>query len=324
MAAMATAEGVKTAVTGLMRRAHAWWEGEDLPPAPPLDPALEQPPEHPPEPETRALSREETITRLLTEPAEAAALQLLYGLGRAGPGDEEGDVRHFSSLALTPSATLAWLGPGLGAPVAAVARATGSFFEGAEWRGAWIGPSRAHLAATGSARRTKIDEIDPAQPVLKPNRLDAAVSLERLYEIENPRPLLNAAAAALRPGGLALFTEPVLEDGVEPKAVADAFAGPAEGLRTSAAWEKLLESAGLEMRASEDVTGSAIARYQAGRAQFPKVLGDVAIAAKLDGSKPALLAFAKEAAAVTRRLAALERGDLAVYRFLAAKPNPAD
>src|SRR6185312_13322237 len=113
-------------------RFHAWWEGEEF------DEAAAQ---HAIEAtandgasETGAAEDELFDAPAFDMPPRLVALGALWGEGRVRPGDETSEKLEPSRLGIAPEGVLAVLGPGLEAPLAAIAGAHPGKIEAFEWR----------------------------------------------------------------------------------------------------------------------------------------------------------------------------------------------
>lgn len=251
--------------------------------------------------------------------AESAALALLWGQGAEAAGLPSAVLDEMKALGLAPSGRLHWLGCGLGAGLAAAARARPmGVVHGFEWRPGWDAAARAHLARNGLGARVKVDALVPGDPKFGGFRADALVVFERLWELGPLETVLGAARMSLRPGGLALAVEMVRDD---PRAPLDGVDCPSRApLRELEQWRRAWSGAGFELRLVEEVTGTAIARLRTALAAVPQRLAGVDAATLSETERAALARAVQEAGASQKRLRTLERGGLAVYRFLAARP----
>lgn len=293
------------ATRSLISRLHEWWEGVGGEP-------VEQPDlsASPSAVSSRAASLRARIAR--GDPA-IIATELLWGEGRVGPGEAAADVRQTASLAVGSNSSVCWLGVGMAAPAASVAAASGAYVTGLEWRDDWLARGREVAAAAGLGRRLTCEPMTFDPLSLPDRRFDAFCAMERLNEAPDLAALLDAARGALKDDGLILFIETVSEDEPEED---DASAAPL----TVAGWRAMLSQAGFDMRVVEEVTGSAIAREQAAWGRF---LRELSVLAEIAAAEPRVRSVLGKVVelllASQNRLKALEQGDLAVYRFVAAR-----
>ncbi len=301
MGAAAT-RAMKQAVT----RLRAWWDASEAEPA--LEAGAVRAPFANPAAGPAAVLADARLR------AAGAAMAHLWGAGRTGPTDAEDAARRIAMLGLKRGQTLGWIGAG---GAGDMAEAGGLQVEAFEWRPAWRGPAMAP-SDPDRAGAVHLHPLDLAAPELPLSAFDGVACVDRLWEAQDPAPLLAAMARALREGGLCAVEEPVLDEaapaGEQPLGEG---APQAADLET---WRARFTDAGLDVRLAQDGTGLALARLSAAIDRFAETFDEVtaAILRDPDGKFIAYeLTFALNAA--LRRISALERGDLAIYRFLAAK-----
>lgn len=294
-----------------MSRFHAWWEGE------PPSAALARAPDR----ESVAMSAlDGDVADGLPTPygADVAALELMWGAGRIAAGSADDDLVLTQSLALSKNSSVAWLGAGLGAPPVTLARERGLYVTAFERRAEWLDRAKQITEASKLGRKLSVEPFSEEEG-LGERKYEALCGLERLNELSDPAAFLKRARGALKPSGLALVYEMVC---VDPRACAPAGA---PGLRTLEAWRKDWEAAGYDLRVVDEVSAEAAAREKAAWPGFVERLDEIDDAAAAAGRTRLVLARAIALfAASQNRLRALERGDRAVYRFLAARAQGGD
>lgn len=289
----------------LKRRFTAWWEGE------PFD--LE-------------LVREELATHEANHQAEMpvaaegpldprlSALELLWGRGRIGPGDEDEDQEFVQSIAsFLPDGTLLAIGPGLDAPMAPIlALERPTLIR--EWRHGTIDALRSRLPAHGEI----ISQLD-----LETIKLDEGIAGLFTWECFLHAPdkvrLLARAARALQPGGHWVAMDYC---GAPSPFLAAAFASsfaephlfPEPELRT------LIEAAGLEIVEVKDISDQKLAQL---RSAFGRI-GDQleSLSGALGGSDAVARAheYSWEIQAWRARSELISTGRLSVCQFVLRKP----
>lgn len=289
----------------MLARFHAWWEGEAK--ADRADGASEAPTRAPLSAEAASLRKQ-----LSTGDPNVLAREVLWGDGRVGPGENDDDIRQTAALALDANSSVCWLGVGLATPAATLAAASGAYITGLEWRESWLERAQKVVAAASLGRRLTCEPMgfDPLE--LPDRKFDAFCAIERLSEAPDLPLLLQSVRNGLKDDGLLLCIETVSEEVGEEETQ--------EGPPTAAAWREMLTEAGLDVRVAEEVTGAAIAREQAAWRSFLERLNVLAEAAVGEPKVRGVLARVVHLLVASQnRLKALENGDLAVYRFLAAK-----
>lgn len=255
------------------------------------------------------------VARFLRAP-ELVALDMLWGEGRCAPSDPGADDRLANILTLNETHTAAWFG-GLGAGPIALAASSGGYVDVFEWRERWRAPTEALVAASREKTRVRVFEMPGFDEAASGRRFDAAVVAYRAGDFEPEADFPGFIRSRLKPGGLVSMIEPVVEEHWSPGAASGCFATPYPGLRTLADWRAALANAGLEARVVEDITGAQTVQIKRGWAHARESLDAlIEVSTSVPQIKPILASLAVEAVAAHQRLRALERGDLAVYRFL--------
>ncbi len=263
---------------------------------------------------------------VLAEPPEdlramcaEAARSCLWGCGCDGPADPDSQADRLAALDPRPGQLVAWIGGGAGGGVCAAADRYGVAIDGYEWRADLLAAGGERVAARDpAAAPVRMLAVDAATPQLDRRPVDAAVSLERLWELRDPRPLLRALHGAMRPGALLIAAEWVLEEAAPRAAALGGLAGArVVDLET---WRARFDACRFDLRVEEDGTGLAIAQHRAAIERFAAAFDEVTERI-LDGphGKHVVYELTRALNEALQRVAALERGDVAVYRFLAAR-----
>lgn len=229
--------------------------------------AAEGAPKSPPPP-VGGPSDERALEAALFDPQidpRLQALQLLWGEGRIAPGDEMDEAAVIAKLG-TPSA-LAIIGPGLGAPLRALA-AQGRACSVFEWRG----EMRAVLSeAAGSLPGVTVQGFDLDVSTLAQDAFDALVSFDDFTYAGFAPHLALQAARGVKAGGLAVMDCYVGPAGADlAHAFASAFAEPQ--IRQRAEIEHALSEAGFDFDAEEDLTEPHIALAKARFEALPALM----------------------------------------------------
>ncbi|MGF1624601.1 MAG: methyltransferase domain-containing protein [Alphaproteobacteria bacterium] len=314
MAAVASAEdrNATTAVSPLLR-IRAWWHGVDVEdlvaPADRDADALAAPdagaPVAEPEP-PKSMWSEDRI----------AAVEALWGHGHVRPGGDTFTLNFVRPMGLTPAMSIIDMRAGLGGAARALVDTFGLWIAGYEPEEALAAAGHERSIYGGMARKAPIQAYQPATLELKANRYDAAIAFELFSHIRDKTGLFERIVASLKEPGQIMFTEFALKSRGEPtpEIVAWREAEPEiSDLWTLREYREMCEDAKLDLRIcddfSDDYRRAALLGWAAAIEQFRP--------GKQEPNVVALMS--EELERWSRRLAAIESGDLRVVRIHAMK-----
>jgi hypothetical protein len=254
-------------------------------------------------------------------PARLTALGALWGEGRVRPGAAALEANAVARLNLPQDAVLAVLGPGLAAPVVALAEKHAGKIQVFEWRDETLDALKHGVKAAKLEERVSVARIDLEAHVFAPSSLDGLVSVDDFAYCGHPPHLAQQMMKSLKPGaGAVLECYVGLPIAELPTAFASAFAEPQ--VRAHGDLLHVFKETGLELAADEDITEEFL---ELARAAF-KSLGERLNADALNVSAAQELAWEAQAWRVRMKLLGqkrLERRRLMVRRPAAAEPMPA-
>ncbi len=266
------------------RRFHAWWEGYGF------DAAAER---------ARLLGERQT----LAGPPEIAVPELIWGVGRTGPGDAAWTMRHARALGLAARSSVFLFGAERGAALIELKSA-------ARWR------------ATGFARApddaANVCSYDEAGAKLSRNGGDGALAFFELYRDADPSAFARFAAEFLKPGAPAAFVDfAIARRGGRLKAC---FPEQAPGSpRIAADYQKALKDAGFSAADTVDETRIFLPLIARGWSRWKRAY-DAASGAPDGFQRAEALCFLRDYAAVwAERHDALKSGCLQVVRIVGRK-----
>jgi SAM-dependent methyltransferase len=304
-------------------RFRAWWHGHDLPrPAAARDghagreapadapvanhPAAKDPPAAPVDP-----------TPPPADPTLRVA-HIVWSPGFLWPGGAKLARELATPLGLDSSGTLIEIGSGLGGAARAVAKELGTYVSGYDLDAEVAAEAAIQAKVHNLDERVNIGRLDPKRPNLRPDFYGAALVRETLYRVEDKELLLREVLSALKKD--------------RPFAIFDLFAGSEKPSPALAAWTALephpvhlsriealrgfLEARKVEVRVTEDDSELYCQLAQAAWAQ---------IVGRLDRrtmTKDLVLPLVREVERWARRIAALQAGDLKVWRVVGIKHVP--
>ncbi len=245
-----------------------------------------------------------------------ALVQAVWGAGCGAPGDEAYLCELVKPFALTEHMSVVDVGAGLGEAVRVIAKNFHCRSKGFEPDPQLAAAATALSQAAHIAGRAKVLPFDDPEFPPEPNSVDCVLSKDFLYLVADKRSLLTSLVEALKQPGQLLFTDYVLASEEGPRSDVDAWAKvdpePIH-LWTVAHYEALFAELGLEHRISEDISDSVKTRAVKGWEQF--------ISGQKRGGTGDHLAplMVREIEIWTRRMAALQSGQLRAYRFFALK-----
>jgi len=283
-------------------RFKAWWEGVEFDPA------------------TIAANDSDLDGELFDamEPERGArleALELLWGEGRIAPGEDGEDAMAPAHLGLGAGAMLAVLGPGLEAPLKALAGACDAQISAFEWREETVarlgwGVTRARLSQRIAASR-----IDLEAHVFQPEAFDGVWSRDEFSFADEPARFAHQIARCLKPDACALieFYAGVPDPKVGP-AFASSFAEPQ--IRAAGDISHFISEQGLRVEATDDVTPAHLA---VARQAFGKLEGLLKEAGGVDPAVARELAWETES--WRTRIGLLSHHKLERIRIIARRPK---
>ena len=254
-------------------------------------------------------------------PGRLRALAALWGEGRIRPGDPVAEAAAPARLGVAADGVLAVLGPGLGAPIIALAGAYAGRIEAFEWREETLDALRHAVAGAKAAPRLSAARIDLEAHVFAAGAFDGLISYDDFAYCSYPPHLAQQIFKALKPGAAAIVECYVgLPSTALASAFASAFAEPQ--VRAHGDVLKFLTDAGLTVEADDDLTEACLTQAREGFAGLSQRLGE---GAKLDVTAAQELAWEVEAWRTRMRLLAqrrLERRCIMVRKPAGADDQP--
>lgn len=244
--------------------------------------------------------------------------QMLWGEGFSHPGGAEEAIKLVKPFALDPAMTVLDLSGGLGGGPRAVANEFGVWVTGLEQDPEYAEAGMQLSTLAGMSKKADIALLIPSQLELRPGSVDCIVSRELLHAVEDKARFLRVLGRGLKPRGQLLFTDYMLADqskadseairawtGTEPMPISpwtlDDFSG-------------CLADDKFDVRVTEDITEPFRRRAINAWAELTSGTAGLTMTAEF---KQCLVA---ELERWTRRIAALDCGDLKIYRVYALKP----
>jgi cyclopropane fatty-acyl-phospholipid synthase-like methyltransferase len=245
-------------------------------------------------------------------PARLTALSTLWGEGRVMPGDAESEAAMAAQLGLSAEKTLLVVGPGLSAPVLALAGAHAGPMHVCEWREETASVLTALIKHAGLAERVTSARIDLETHAFE--TADAIISFDEFTFADEPTRFAHHITKALKPDArIMVETYAGLPSPDIAPAFASSFAEP--HVRAAGDIAHFLIEAGLKIEAQDDLTESHIELAKAGFKNLESALKN---AGNLDVSVARELAW--EAEAWRMRLKLLGSQRLERRRIVARRP----
>ncbi len=252
-------------------------------------------------------------------PAERIEIvETIWGPGFIGPGDSEHVLRLVQPFGMNSSMNVLDLGAGLGGPARAIAEDSKAWLTGMEGSDALATAGMERSTNAGLSKKAPVSHTDFETVELRPNFFDRVFSKEALFTVADKERLFKMVFTALKNEGQFLFIDyMVRERGAESQAVKDWIAHePVQPhLWSPDRTEAYLKRLSFDIRVVEDITKGARQRIFQGWQKF--------IDAHEPGSIPDELvpSLVDEAEHWARRVAALDSGNVRMYRIYALKPK---
>jgi cyclopropane fatty-acyl-phospholipid synthase-like methyltransferase len=274
------------------KRLHAWWEGYELPSETENDK---------PQPATSA-------DRL-------AVVQEIFGEGFSGPGGKEAVVSLIEPLDIEDGARVLEIGAGLGGGARAIAETSGATVTGVDLDPTLVSAGDRQSEAANMEERARILPLDPDDPGFSDEAYRVAVVHDTLYRLKDLPGFIEKTAQALAPGGHLVVADLVLADPQDPTPLSQWHVGEAGAVHPVglAAVSELVQSAGLEIEESEDLTPAFLSGLIQAWSDF---------VTKIEQEPPdakTLPLIKEEADRWARRLTVLQSGDLSIRHLRCAK-----
>jgi len=298
----------------LRERLTAWWEGYDLLETP-TEPAPAAEPADGPE-VTHVVHYEPPKQRW--ETSRVTLVQKVWGEGFATPGGRNHILNMVKIFGLDPAMTVLDLGAHLGGAARIMCGDFGVWVTGFEADEALVEAGMALSIKAGMGEKAPIHAFDPATFEHKQGSVDCVFSKEFLFTVADKKKFLKAVEDLLKPKGQFLFTDfvlakthlrsPTLENWIEnepqkprPWSLEDYQVG--------------LAGAKLDIRVAEDITKTFRALVIKGWADYTESTKSGSVGME---TAPTLV---DEVELWTRRIQAIDSGDLKVCRIHAFKKN---
>ena len=294
----------------LRRRLQAWWEGYELDDKGAANRA-----------EARRNKRAEPTTAKpfgAWNDAHLEILQGVWGKGLIRPGDIDYICHLVKPLGLNPAMSILELGGGIGGAARIMAETFGVWVTSLEREKAMVEVGTALSTEAGLDKKAAIQVFDPEVCEPKARAYDCVISLGFLYSVMNKARLLEVLDNSLKAGGQILLTDFVVPNpGLDSETLQEWAQGePYEVAPWSVRqYSQILGQRGLEVRITEDITSTVRQQVIAAFADYMASVGSDA------GDLRTQTALVHEVELWTRRVKAMESGELKVYRLFARKAS---
>ena len=247
-------------------------------------------------------------------PPRLSALALIWGEGRVRPGDATAEAMEPARLGVAADGMLAVWGPGLAAPVIAIAERHPGKIEVYEWREETIDALRYQVKQAKLDDRVTVTRIDLEAHVYPAASLDGIFSVDDFAYVGYPPHLAQQVMKSLKPGACAVLEAYVgFKSDMLKTAFASSFAEPQ--IRAHGDVLQFFRDVGLQIEADEDLTDEFLATARASFKQLGERL------AQSGGIEPATAReLAWETEAWRSRLMMLAQRRLERRRFVVRKP----
>lgn len=295
-------------------RLRAWWEGEEVYLPQSLDgqfgSAAEAEPSGPPP---------IVIPPLLPWETEAIRIQeQVWGAGYYKPGGEEHVLGLAKPFGLNPSLTVMEFGAGLGGGTRALVNEFGVWVSGLEPTADLAKAGKELSIKAGLEKKADIVRYSPEGFEPKQGSIDCILSSETLYLVEDKAKLIKSFESCLKPRGQISITDFVRSEDIamQDQRLQGLGLKPTDTTYFASGTEyaKWFRENNFDLRVNEDITDRYRKMIMDGWLEFTQAGGEKAAHAKALPEE-----VVKEVQLWTRRVAAMDAGELKVMRYYAIK-----
>lgn len=308
---------------GMGLRLKAWWEGYDTDDI--KKRLQDREPEDFEEPAKEEKSESQELTAETMDPWDEQTVdiaQYVWGKGFCGPGGPDYIISLSKLLALSPEMSMLQIGAGLGGPARVLVDRFGVWMTGYEESPMLVEKGRKLSKMAGLEKKAVLEGYEPDDFEGFGRKFDRALSKEALFTVEDKAGMIEKIEDKLKPGGLFLMTEYVIDsDAVIGK---DSYKEWAVGERShpfpvlSDDLVKILKDNRMQVRVSEDISRQYIDMITKAWAGADEVAAKLA---KREDGAAMIQTLMREAEFWTRRKKLLESGDLKLWRIVANKKS---
>jgi 2-polyprenyl-3-methyl-5-hydroxy-6-metoxy-1,4-benzoquinol methylase len=246
--------------------------------------------------------------------------QLVWGPGFCGPGGPEQVIALSKLLTLTPEMSMMDLAAGLGGPARALAEHFGVWVTGYEMSETLVNAGNDLSTRAGMSKKAALTLLDIASDKPFDRRYDRALGNSFLSQVKDKPAIIAKIDEALKPEGLLLILDYVLNDGetIDDIAVANWLAKESKPLHLvdRSALSKMFEPSSWTVRVDDDLTPQYIALVTEAWRGADKIVAQLMSKPEQAPLAPLVL---KEAEFWMRRVNLFKSGKLQMRRILAAK-----
>ncbi len=287
-------------------RLRAWWEGDELDLAGSGPDGMGEFEE----PDVTPGLKPEDAEGWTVERVQAA--QRVLGHGQLMAGGEAFIHRLITPLGMNEKMSILEYGSRIGSVTRAVAQDTGAWVNGFE-ADALLAETAAELStAAGLAKKATVAAMSLEKSDMREHSCDSALSFEALYSVEDKEGAFNTIKRLLKPRGQLLITDfarAIDQDSSPDIEIWSAYERQPVDLRHAAWYSEYLESIGFDVRIAEDMTPQYCHEIVSSLHAFQLSMNEAPVS---DAFKPWVLA---EVEYWAQRMAALQSGDIALYRI---------
>ena len=252
------------------------------------------------------------------ETSRLKLVQEIWGEGFSSPGGTEHILNMIKFFGLNPAMSVLDLGAGLGGATRTMSERFGVWVTGLEADPDLAEAAMALSTKAGMAKKAPISHFDPETFTHKPKSIDCAFSKEFLFTVKDKPAFLRTVENLLKPRGQFLFTDYVLNttgnDSIALQKWRE-FEPNTPHPWTVQDYKQALTELHLDVRVIEDNTKDFHKMVTQAWADYIRRLEGRAVA---PDEAPALV---DEVELWTRRIQAIESGDLRVCRVHALKKD---
>ncbi len=243
--------------------------------------------------------------------------EMVWGRGFIGPGSPELVLALVRPLGLDSTKTMLELGAGLGAAAQTIAETTGAAVTGLNGDPLLARLGMDRMLEAGLGETLSISLYDPERLTLD-RRFDAILARECFFTVLRKDELFDALQTGLKPRGRLLFTDYVMKHSGGGGRIIDSWRHGEPQMPhpwTIAQVVERLQNQHFDVRTAEDITDQHRSQILAGWERLTEILPH----RRLEPVIQELML--REGEIWMRRIAALDTGDVRLYKFHALGPD---
>ncbi len=247
-------------------------------------------------------------------------VQLIWGEGFIGPGGESITTELSQPMCLDSSASMIEIGAGMGGGTRSIAASAGTYVTGWDLDRELAEEAVVQAGVYSLEKKAAVHHLNPDEYTFKPNFYNGALIRESLYRIEEKEEFVKSIIESVKPESQVVIWDFFFEDSAAGPALEEwtlSEHAPVYPWSVDAARQCLVDN-GVDIRVTTDETDRYSMMALDAWKKFQKAILEDPLGEDL------AIPLVREVELWSRRTAALESGELRVYRISGVKRQPKD